>query len=85
MIPIDEYYILVKRDMREVTMERRVDRVFIVLLVIFSVAFVILSAFLRSNKILGFSGDYWAGILCVGITLIIMGWGLIMWLRRTRG
>ena len=66
-------------------MDHRVDRVFIVLLVITFAALIILGAFLPSHQILGFTGDYWAGILCVGGVLLVTGWGLIMWLRGTRG
>lgn len=62
-------------------MDHRVDLVFIVLLVIMFIALIILGAFLPSQPILGFAGDYWAGILCVGGALLITGWGLIMWLR----
>lgn len=66
-------------------MDHRVDRVIIVLLVMMFAALIILGAFLPAQHILGFTGDYWAGILCVGGALLVTGWGLIMWLRSTRG
>jgi hypothetical protein len=65
-------------------MEHRVDRVFTVLLVMFSVVFGIFSVFYRSDEILGFSGDYWAGISCISIILLILGWAVVIGLRGTR-
>lgn len=65
-------------------MDLRVQRVFIILIVIFSIAFGILSVFFRSTNILGFSGDYFAGIFCVGIMLLILGLGAILSIRGTR-
>ena len=66
-------------------MENRVDRVFLYLLVTGSIAFGILSVFFRSDEILGFSGDYWAGISCLSIILVIIGWAVVVWIRGTRG
>ena len=63
-------------------MDHRVQRVFIVLIVIFSIAFGILSVFFRSTNILGFSGDYWAGNLCLSVVFLILGLG---WLLNFRG
>ena len=64
-------------------MDHRVERVFIFLIVIFSITFGILSIFFRSANILGFSGDYWAGIFCLGVVFLILGLGYILSLRGT--
>ena len=74
-------------------MDQRVQRVFIVSIVLFSIAFGILSIYFRSSSILGFSGDYWAGIFCVGIALLITGFVVLLnfpdtmnrrWVKRLR-
>lgn len=84
LIPENKFCILVLREKREAIMEHRVDRVFTVLLVMFSVVFGIFSVFYRSDEILGFSGDYWAGISCISIILLILGWAVVIGLRGTR-
>ena len=62
-------------------MENRVDRVFLYLLVIGSIAFGILSVVFKSDEIFGIPSDYWAGISCLSIILVIMGW-VVVWFRE---
>lgn len=64
-------------------MDLTVQRVFVFLIVIFSFVFGILSVFFRSTIILGFPGDYWAGILFVGIAFLIMGWAIVSSTSKT--
>jgi len=64
-------------------MDLTVQRVFIILIIFFSIIFGILSVFFRATNILGFPGEYWAGILFVGIILLIMGWVIVSSTRKT--